>query len=409
MFSVSLKAVRAVAQALVLAGIIGGVVVGCNEASSPVVGGAQVVDKNVASSATKSDELVLAMKTGETNAQLAALAKSVASTLAETNTAKAVHIQAMRRFDGCTDVLWSNLNTDQNLTSALGSSGNWTATVARNAAKFNLQDHDVRGVLEQYTRHYAANAHLYWHNAEKWDGKTAPLVTFVPVLAKGLDIDRMPSEVVAFDADGKEYIVNEAIAKTRPVVVIAPNERTEMSGQLKQAVAENLNRPRTSSPKDGALLQNSYLALNSLSFNDAFEGTWFIEHWILGDPEFYCLIHTIGTNNTSFVYQWARWDFTGSITRAMCNGQLFSIFRGSSWNSAQEKTLNFKWFEFDDSNVNIEYSLGASFKIDANTSVNASYKVTIKESDDVLGGMTAHFDDVHKQYYSGNPNMILSW
>lgn len=374
---------------------------------APIVGTAQVVDKKVASLPPQSDELVLAMKNGETNAQLAALAKSVASTLAEANTAKAVHIQAMRKFDGCTNVLWNNLNTDQNLTNALGASGNWAATIERNAAKFNLQANDVRGVLEQYTRHYAANAHLYWYNAEKWDGKTSPLVTFVPVLAKGQDIDKMPSEVIAYDAEGKEYIVNEAMAKTRPVIVIAPNERTEMNGQLKEAVVQNL-RPRTNA-KDGAQLQSSYLTLTHLSFTDAFEGTWFVEHWILGDPEFYALIHTVGASNTSFVYQWARWDFTGSITRSQCNNQYFSITRGGPWNSDQEKTLNFKWFEADDSNTTTELTLGATFKASDNLSVNASYKVTIKDQDDILGGMTAHVDDAIREYLSGNPNMKLNW
>ncbi len=400
-----LKAVKA----LVLAGIVGGLVVGCNEASSPIVGGTQVVDKSVASSTTKGDELVLAMKNGETNAQLAALAKSVASTLAESNTAKAVHIQAMRKFDGCTNVLWNNLNTDQNLTSALGASGNWTATVARNGAKFNLQANDVQAALEQYSRHYAANAHLYWYNAEKWDGKTSPLVTFVPVLAKGQDIDKMPSEVIAYDAQGKEYIVNEAIAKTRPVIVIAPNERTEMNGQLKQAVAENLNRPRMTSPKGGAQLQSSYLSINELSFADAFEGTWFIEHWILGDPEFYAVITSVDEGGSAPTKEWGRPNYTGAITRAMCNGQYFATSYGTPWNTNVHKTLHWKWFE-EDGGAEVELGLSATFKISDAVSISPSFKVKYKIQDNILNEATVNFDDPVRIYALGaNPRMKLSW
>jgi hypothetical protein len=404
-----LKAVKA----LVLAGIVGGLVVSCNEASSPIVGGTQVVDKSVASSSTKGDELVLAMKNGETNAQLAALAKSVASTLAESNTAKAVHIQAMRKFDGCTNVLWNNLNTDQNLTSALGASGNWTATVARNGAKFNLQANDVQAALEQYSRHYAANAHLYWYNAEKWDGKTSPLVTFVPVLAKGQDIDKMPSEVIAYDAQGKEYIVNEAIAKTRPVIVIAPNERTEMNGQLKQAVAENLNRPRMTSPKGGAQLQNSYMSITSLSFSDAFEGTWFIEHWILGDPEFYAIVTSVPATGGDPA-QWGRFNLAGAVPRHLCNGQYFSTSYGAPWNTGFHKSLHWQWFE-EDGGAEVELGLSATFKLSDNISISPSFKVKYKIQDNVLSQMTVHYDDVFfpiapfRTYAMGNPSMILSW
>lgn len=399
-----MKATKAFAIGVVLSGLV----VGCNEATNPLADAS--ISKTNASVAQSNSQLVQVMKQGAENTQLASLAKAVAATLVENDVAKAVHGQAIRRFDGCTDVLWNNLNTDQNLTNALASSGagNWSAMVTKNAGKFSLQSADVSATLENYSKKFAANPHLFWYNAEKWDGKTEPLVTFVPILPKGQDIDKMSGEVVAYDAQGKEYIINEAIAKTRPVIVIAPNERTELNGQLKQSVAENLNAPRMSRPKDAASVQNSYLTLNSLSFTDAFEGTWFIEHWILGDPEFYALIHTIGTSNSSFVYQWARWDFTGSITRAQCNGQFFSIFRGQPWNSSVEKTLNFKWFEFDDSNITTELTLGASFKVD-NTTINASYKVTIKDTDDILGGMTANVDDGNRTYYSGNPNMFLSW
>lgn len=407
MISFRLKAVRAFAGALMVVGVAGGLVVGCNEASSPIVGSAQVVDKKVASLSPKSDELVLAMKNGETNAQLAALAKSVASTLAEANTAKAVHIQAMRKFDGCTNVLWNNLNTDQNLTNALGASGNWVATVTRNAAKFNLQANDVRGVLEQYTRHYAANAHLYWYNAEKWDGKTSPLVTFVPVLAKGQDIDKMPSEVVAYDAEGKEYIVNEAMAKTRPVIVIAPSERTEINGQVKASVAENL-RPRTS-PKDGAQLQNSYLSINEMSFADAFEGTWFIEHWILGDPEFYAVITSIDESGSAPTREWGRPNYAGAITRAMCNGQYFATSYGTPWNTNVHKTLYWRWFE-EDGGADVELELSVAFKISDAVSITPSFKVKYKAQDNVLNETIVNFDDPVRIYALGaNPRLKLSW
>lgn len=177
MFSVRLKAVRAFAQALMLAGIVGGVVVGCNEAniaessisSTNVQEITKIADKNTTPS-KHWETLTFAADKQAINNDLIALTKAVALTVNDAAMQQALHKAALERFDGDTEVLWSDLNTNNSISARASQSNarNWSALVAQKADKSIFASSEaVSAVINRASKAYNANVHLYWFNAEK--------------------------------------------------------------------------------------------------------------------------------------------------------------------------------------------------------------------------------------------------
>lgn len=410
MFTFRLKAVKA----LVLAGIIGGVVVSCQEAN--------VADSSIASTNVQEitkvantnivppkhwETLTLAADKQAINNDLIALTKAVALTVNDAALQQALHKAALEKFDGDTEVLWTalNNNTAINARASQSNARNWSALVAQKADKSVFASADaVSAAVSRASKAYNANVHLYWFNAEKWDKTTTPIVAFVPV---GCDPEKENIILSGYDAKGKKYAVDKEFALKNPVIVINANERTNADGTVLEGFMPGAqNAIKNSSTKGGAGLQsNTTLSLIWTSFSgQANEG------WFNGNPEFWVSIQSVNAQNPGVAsFQWGSWECGVDWWR--CDGQQIYWFgpwqRSAPWNQNLYKTFVFKWMERD-SGVSWEFNVSGSYKID-NGSVTVGGKVSGKDQDDELGVATVNLDDATRTYYTGMPSFELVW
>jgi hypothetical protein len=360
--------------------------------------------------------LSLSTEDQELNNKMNQLAKAVAITLSETQVQKELHKKVMQRFDGDTEILWNDLNTDQTMTNSLGSGTlvNWTNAVAKRgqALGFHSQN-DVQTLLNKSKKSYFANVHLFWYNAEKWDGKTAPLVTFIPM---GADLEKEKiTTLTGFDAEGNMYQIDRVLAEKHPVIVIGPNERTKEDGTLLDGIS------MASVPTKNTLGAQTHSTVNFqldwLSFN-----TWsadeFLESWFSGGPEFFASISVVNPTNNTLAFEYARWNFSGQIGYFQCDGRILGgwtglLSRSISWNTDFYRTFNFRWFEYDAA-VETESNLSFPFKVTipgpdgkpiGEFGISASVKTKITQKDDILDVMTIDYTSPSRYFGGGRPNM----
>ena len=250
----SLKAVKA----LVLIGVVGGVVVGCNDVASvkaplpaeentPVAG--VVANRNGSAMLTadereaKKREFFAKSEVKEMSAGLEEIAQAVAVAVEDKTLRDRIYAKCMEKFDGETNVLWQQLDADANLRSK----GGWSKQVDDLVGK-GRKNTTIKGIgnvdaaIKKFEKVMNAPLHLFWAFPENWDKKTTPIVAFVP-------LDGDPGKrrsIPAFDAKGNMYDIssNGEIAKKRPIIVITSNERVKLSGESKNntwAAQENGN------------------------------------------------------------------------------------------------------------------------------------------------------------------------
>ncbi len=397
-------------KAFVLSGIVSGLVVSCQDTN--IAGLAEKTNEQatitkVSNSTTvpaKSWEtLTIAADKQAINKELIALTKAVAVTVKGTEMQKLLHTKMMEKFDGETEILWSQLNNDRAMTArANGSQAvNWSALVAKSADKSVFSSSEaINTTVARAAKAYNANLHLYWFNAEKWDKTTTPIVAFVPV---GCDPEKENIILTGYDASGNKFAVDKEFALKNPVIVINANERTNPDGSVQEGFKPseaNLN-----ASKKGANLQSGVdLGLQWTQFyNESNEG------WFNGDPEFWVSIHSINATAPTYTsFEWGRWYCSYSWWR--CYGEQYWWWgaRRAWWNQDFFKSLRFQWIEQDPGTI-IELSIGASYKISNDASVQASGKITTTDQSDILGAATVTVGDPSRNYYTGAPNFGLGF
>jgi hypothetical protein len=401
------KAVRAFMVGIVVSSLI---IVGCqdtnpagagaNNEPSPLVSGIPSAQTSVP--AKSWERLTIAPEQQKINKELIALSKAVAIALKSAETQKLLHLKVLEKFDGETEVLWSGLNNDRAMTSQANVSQalNWSGLEAKSVDRAVFSSVDaVNATVARAAKEYHANLHLYWFNAEKWDGKTTPIVTFVPV---GCDPEKENVILTGYDANGKTFAVDREFALKNPVIVINANERTNADGSVKEGFISSSGGGN--SFKDGKSVQSgSTLGLQWTQFyNESNEG------WFNGNPEFWISIHSVNAAGPTYTtFEWGRWYC--SYYWAECYGQIH-IWNGARqawWDQNQYKTLRFQWIE-QDPGTTIELTFGASYKVD-NTTITAGAKIITTDQSDILGAATINFDDPVRAYYTGAPNFGVSF
>ena len=196
-----------------------------------VVSGAVVDPAAVGSGATGDPSggvsFAAGLPTETTNRDLARVAKAVAQVLADEEVRAYVHGRATNRFDGETNVLWRALERATDAPAAFGSRRGlaFSALLADRAAATLGSDLGTPGKINAAvtaaSRALGGPMHLLWVDADRVGPSVAPLVTFTPL---GMDPDAI-EQILAYDADGREHIVNDEVAKSRPVVALSYNER----------------------------------------------------------------------------------------------------------------------------------------------------------------------------------------
>jgi hypothetical protein len=207
------------------------------------------------------------------NQQLENVSKAIALLVSDNGSATLLHSAAMKKFDGVTNVLWKTLDAEKSFGKGLSA-----ALVDKNtnkaAAEF-VSERALQAAMQHIESKFGANLHLFWYNAEKWNGKTSPIIVFTPV-------DKDPEKAAflpGYDAKGNEYQVDKKFADTHVVVVLTFNERTDLNGNVKAGI-------QVSTPigKQGATTQAaSYMTITQLRFKH--DANWY-EGWFGGDGEF---------------------------------------------------------------------------------------------------------------------------
>lgn len=255
-----LKALRAFAFGVVLSGLV----IGCE---SGVVNQEVAVNQQNAATkqtATKQFTSVQIQEMSVANRQLEAMSIAVAKTLTNDDMRKWVYEKCLERFDGETNVLWKQLESDRSHT--------WAKRISASLPASN-NNFSVEAATAKIQGKMGANLHLFWYNAEKWDKKSEPIVVYTPV---DKDPQKMPY-LTGYDAQGRSYQVDEAFAKAHTVIVLTFNERTNLSGDL-------LSNLRQSNRKSSSSLQaSSSVNIKELIFKQSMN--WY-EGWFDGQAEF---------------------------------------------------------------------------------------------------------------------------
>ncbi|MFY7997788.1 MAG: hypothetical protein ACOVSW_04230 [Candidatus Kapaibacteriota bacterium] len=176
-----------------------------------------------------------------------------------------IYAKCMEKFDGETNVLWQQLEADANLKSK----GGWSKKVDSELGK-GRKNVVVKGIgnvdvaIKKFEKIVNAPLHLFWMYPSTWDKKATPLVAFVP-----FDTDfKTRQSIPAFDSKGNRFELDRkgALAKQRPIIVVAVNERAELDGRVHPNLLSSSSTPISPSMlqslnptrKNGAILQNGF-------------------------------------------------------------------------------------------------------------------------------------------------------
>jgi hypothetical protein len=171
----------------------------------------------------------------EMSAGLEEIAEAVAVAVEDKELRDRIYAKCMEKFDGETNVLWQQLEGDNNLRAK----GGWNNRIDDLVSK-GRKNTIVKGAgnvdvaVKKFEKAFGAPLHLFWAFPSTWDKKTTPLVAFVPMDG---DPEKRAS-IPAFDAKGNRYDLSKdgVIAKNRPVLVITFNERTSGDGQIRKGL-----------------------------------------------------------------------------------------------------------------------------------------------------------------------------
>jgi len=146
-----------------------------------------------------------------------------------------IYAKCMEKFDGETNVLWQQLESDGDVRSK----GGWNKRIDDLVSKGRKNTivkgaGNVDAAVKKFEKIFNAPIHLFWAFPANWDRKTTPIVAFVPMDG---DPEKRAS-IPAFDAKGNRYELGRdgATAKQRPILIITFNERTKLSGESKNNV-----------------------------------------------------------------------------------------------------------------------------------------------------------------------------
>jgi hypothetical protein len=333
---VGMKAAKAFALGVVLSGLA----VSCQDSSFLPTGTVPAGALQTVSGTNKLAANLTAEDIPFLNEQLGYISRATAKSLSDPQIVKMIHAKALERFDKDTDVLWEHLDKDN--AKFQGKAKGWSSLVLskleEKAKRIFSPSQAIDIMLAKVERAMGGKLHLYWYQPEKWDGKTTPLVAYTPIDGKVGKRQDAP----AFDQNGTQYTVTEEIAKTRPVIVLTRNERTEADGSVKKPVAQSIIGGVSGK---NASLQNTYIRLRLESFSVPSS----YEDWFSGGPEFVARFKTTMDGNDFSEYP--GWDLTG-ITVGECDGRIISGWTGQwersfYWDSTTHKTLYIQWTEDD--------------------------------------------------------------
>jgi hypothetical protein len=373
----------------------------------------------VMSAAVANQKAGMGKEAKKINKRLRAVSRALAKALAEEELRQYVYGRAMEKFDGETNVLWSHLESPEQGKSAPGGKS-WNTLIkdALPPGKARGMAHKLENTIDRAGRLLGGSVHLYWALAENFDGSEAPLVTFTPV---GVDADEI-DEIVAFDADGNEHVVDEESIKTQPVVVLTSNERVGDEGASSGSndtvetnyVTDPCEDMDCDTNKGGGTIGDDYhqypghMALDYIRMYDAYEG------WPNGGPEFHMTLTQYDADVESpaslgGVRLWPQYD----IDRSDCDGDKIYLNKViGDWNPENYPSYSIQWVERDSDDWLYKYWIyDVPFDLPAWAEApKAIVDHFIKKGsgDDMLEHAVTNHTDSPKYYGTGAPDFKLT-
>lgn len=161
----------------------------------------------------------------DVNRAMDRLARDLAGAVQDTDLRQLIHRNVDNRFDGDTNVLWSDLSENSNFPARVAESGNLLKSSLELRQPISKIAAQVPGLQVAVPVHF-----------DDWDpSEYEPWVTYFP---EGVD-DTAVRVLTAYDSNGNQYALDARVEPARPVIVLSQNERTDASGNLLPQVVES--------------------------------------------------------------------------------------------------------------------------------------------------------------------------
>jgi hypothetical protein len=293
--------------------VLGGMATACQNGDSPVSGFLESADtKTVADTKTsgalaqndeerkaeqnrKIAEFLAKPEVREMSSGLEEIAQAVAVAVEDKALRDRIYEKCMEKFDGETNTLWMHLEGD----SKLKTNGGWNKRIDAELGK-GSKNTVVKGIgnvdaaIKKFEKTLNAPLHLFWAFPQNWDKKTTPIVAFT-----AFDVNpKTRTKVFAYDSKGNRIELdsrNADVAKKRPVIVLAFNERAMKDGSPKKDL-RSFNQSQTNGKSSGATVHEQ--TVNLLLYNVFFWSNGAIDYspigvydeWLAGEPEFHIAV-----------------------------------------------------------------------------------------------------------------------
>jgi hypothetical protein len=195
-------------------------------------------------------------------------AMAVAKSLKHPEICKIIKTKAGEKFDGDYDVLWGQIKNTR-----------ISGQEMREMVNSRFSDRTRQVLTMEIIEEVPLLQVSLPVNFDDWDGKSAILVAYTPLTTDDMEWE----EIIAYDADLKEHILDAKTEPDFPVMVIGINERIEYNKTTLAKTGEKILAKTTTIRQSEETLDSIRIAIDG-------------EGWPNGDPEIY--IVAAGTNST---------------------------------------------------------------------------------------------------------------
>jgi hypothetical protein len=309
------------------------------------------------------------------------VARKLAKTLANASVRNFLKAEALKKFDGDYDVLFTSL---------------------LDYAAQHPEAAELRELAAVTSRFPLLNVAVPV-NIDKWDAASfTPLVAYLP---DNFD-EKSTAPIIAFDAAGTVHLLDSRQTPTVPVIVVSQNERTELT-QGKVALKQGLIAMPAASKK--VLTTNTNTNTNTNTTTNLHSGEFCgtmpfdevlylrglrsnnisaIESWANGAPEIRMYIHYLDQNSNVQKVLYGGGADEGNLWKPNRRSDVDNKWwnftdRLVRWSPAYGEILNFTYWEDDGGSI-ISWPIKIKGKI-AGFEVTSDFTINIRDNDEKIG------------------------
>jgi len=303
-------------------------------------------------------------------------AMAVAKSLKHPEICKIIKPKAGEKFDGDYDVLWGQIKNTR-----------ISGQEMREMVNSRFSDKTRQILTMEMIEEVPLLQVSLPVNFDNWDGESSILVAYTPLTTDDMEW----TEIYAYNADLKEYILDAQTEPDFPVIVVGINERVDP--KTKNMIYEDINSVlgKVSTTHTDVVLDYVYLVDDG-------------EPWTSGSPEIYCLLaNSGGINNRYNMYsEWTGWG----TNKSWHHVDLHMI----EWHDEYAKTFGISFYEYDGGNTTKTITITYT---DKDTGLTISSSFVINKGDDNLGTTSFHKDDAQRMksnpYTTGSVRFVIDW